>query len=87
MRWMLIQALRNKPNVGSTGAGGMSQTITKTDVGLGAGLVIAVITLGLQLFAPHSFRVLDPRAWSHGVWLAINVAVIVVLAVLRVRQG
>ena len=65
----------------------MSQTITKTDVGLGAGLVIAVITLGLQLFAPHSFRALDPRAWSHSVWLAINVAVIVVLAVIRVRQG
>ena len=65
----------------------MSQTITKTDVALVAALVIAVITLGLQLFAPHSFRALDPRGWSHGVWLAINVAVIVVLAVIRVRQG
>jgi hypothetical protein len=65
----------------------MSAKITKTDVALVAALVIAIITLGLQLFAPHSFRALDPRAWSHGVWLAINVAVIVVLAVLRVRQG
>ena len=84
---MLIQALRNKPNVGSEGAGGMSAEITKTDVGLVAALVIAIITLGLQLFAPHSFRALDPRVWSHSVWLGINVAVIVVLAVLRVRQG
>jgi len=65
----------------------MSQEITKTDVALVAALVIAIITLGLQLFAPHSFRALDPRAWSHGVWLAINVAVIVVLAVIRARQG
>jgi uncharacterized membrane protein len=65
----------------------MSQEITKTDVALVAALVIAIITLGLQLFAPHAFRALDPRVWSHGVWLAINVAVIVVLAVIRVRQG
>ena len=65
----------------------MSQTITKTDVGLVAALVIAVITLGLQLFAPQSFRVLDPRVWSHSVWLGINVAVIAILAVLGVRQG
>jgi hypothetical protein len=65
----------------------MSAEITKTDVALMVALVIAIITLGLQLFAPHSFRALDPRAWSHGVWLAINVAVIVVLAVIRVRQG
>jgi len=65
----------------------MTSEITKTDVALVAALVIAIITLGLQLFAPHSFRALDPRAWSHGVWLAINVAVIVVLAVIRARQG
>ena len=65
----------------------MSAEITKTDVALVAALVIAIITLGLQLFAPHAFRALDPRVWSHGVWLAINVAVIVVLAVIRVRQG
>jgi hypothetical protein len=65
----------------------MSAEITKTDVAPMVALVIAIITLGLQLFAPHSFRALDPRAWSHGVWLAINVAVIVVLAVIRVRQG
>ena len=65
----------------------MSAEITKTDVGLVAALVIAVITLGLQLFAPHAFRVLDPRVWSHGVWLGINVAVIAILAVIRVRQG
>ena len=65
----------------------MSAEITKTDVVLVAALVFAVITLGLQLFAPHAFRALDPRGWSHSVWLAINVAVIVVLAVLRVRQG
>ena len=64
----------------------MSQEITKTDVILVAALVFAIITLGLQLFAPHSFRALDPRAWSHSVWLGINVAVIVVLAVIRVRQ-
>ena len=65
----------------------MSQEITKTDVGLVVGLVLAVITLGLQLFAPHSFRALDPRVWSHSVWLRINVAVIAILAVIRVRQG
>lgn len=65
----------------------MSAEITKTDVALVVALVIAIVTFGLQLFAPHAFRALDPRVWSHGVWLAINVAVIVVLAVLRVRQG
>jgi uncharacterized membrane protein len=71
------------------GAKPISKTseITKTDVALVAALVIAIITLGLQLFAPHAFRALDPRVWSHSVWLAINVAVIVVLAVIRVRQG
>ena len=43
----------------------MSAEITKTDAALVAALVIAIITLGLQLFAPHSFRALDPRVWSH----------------------
>jgi hypothetical protein len=65
----------------------MSQGITKTDVVLVIALVLAIITFGLQLFAPQSFRALDPRVWSHGVWLGINVAVIVALAVIRVRQG
>ena len=65
----------------------MSAEITKTDAALVAALVIAILTLGLQLFAPHSFRALDPRVWSHSVWLAINVAVIAILAVIRVRQG
>ena len=67
--------------------GAMLQGITKTDVVLVIALVLAIITLGLQLFAPHSFRALDPRVWSHGVWLGINVAVIVALALIRVRQG
>ena len=65
----------------------MPSEITKTDVALVAALILAVITLGLQLFAPHSFRILDPRVWSHSVWLGINVAVIAILAVIRVRQG
>jgi uncharacterized membrane protein len=84
---MLVHAVRNNSNAENLRRGGMSQEITKTDVVLVIALVLAIITLGLQLFAPHSFRALDPRVWSHGVWLGINVAVIVVLAVIRVRQG
>lgn len=65
----------------------MSNEITKTDVALVLALVLSIITFGLQLFAPQAFLALDPRGWSHGVWIGINVAVIVALAAIRVRQA
>ncbi len=65
----------------------MPDEITKSDVALVLALVLSVVVLGLQLFAPQAFSALDPRGWSHGVWVGINVAVIVVLAAIRVRQG
>ena len=65
----------------------MANQITKLDVALAVALLVSIITLGLQLFAPQAFLALDPRTWSHGVWLAINVAVIVALAGIRIRQG
>jgi hypothetical protein len=65
----------------------MANQITNLDVAVAVGLVVSIVTLGLQLFAPQAFLALDPRTWSHGGWLAINVAVIVALAGIRIRQG
>jgi len=65
----------------------MTNQITKIDVAVGVALLVSIVTLGLQLFAPQAFLALDPRTWSHAVWLGINVAVIAALAVIRIRQG
>ncbi len=65
----------------------MASQITKFDVAVALALLGSIVTLGLQLFAPQAFLALDPRTWSHAVWLGINVAVIVALAVIRIRQG
>lgn len=65
----------------------MASQITKFDVAVALALLGSIVTLGLQLFAPQAFLALDPRSWSHTVWLGINVAVIAALAVIRIRQG
>jgi hypothetical protein len=53
-------------------------------------LFLAALSLFFQLFPTAFWRVMavvDVRDWTWGVWVGVEIAVIAVLLLLRVRQG
>jgi hypothetical protein len=56
------------------------------DLLLVALLVVAALAAFFQIFPNLWFAIIDVGNWSHTAWIVINVAVVVGLVVLRVRQ-